>query len=143
MNSDIIYAEDRPLSSQQFIDLLSRSSLGERRPLQDEECIDGMLKHGNLLVTAWHGDRPVGVARSVTDFHYCCYLSDLAVDSAYQKRGIGLELQRQTQRRLGPRCKVILLAAPAAASYYPRIGYQRHEGCWIVGSEEPLGSPRD
>ena len=78
------------------------------------------------------GDLLVGVARSVTDFAYCCYLSDLAVCADYQRQGIGLELQRRTLAMLGPRCKLILLAAPAAAGYYPHIGFERHESCWVA-----------
>jgi len=78
-----------------------------------------MLDHANLLVTAWSGDRLIGVARSVTDFHFCCYLSDLAVAVDFQRQGIGKELMRLTQAELGPRCTLILLSAPAAVDYYP------------------------
>ena len=107
---------------------------------QDADCIAGMLQHGNLLICGWDGQLLVGVSRCVTDFHYACYLSDLAVDSAYQGRGIGIKLQQLTQEQLGPRCKLVLLAAPAATEYYPRIGYSRHESCWIVDSDGPLGA---
>ena len=72
--------------------------------MDDRACMEGMLAHGNLLVTAWCEDKLVGVARSVTDFHFCCYLSDLAVDVAFQRQGIGKELIRLTQAQLGPRC---------------------------------------
>ncbi len=119
--------------------MLERSTLGERRPIEDDTCLAGMVENGDLLVTAWHDDLLVGVARSVTDFHYCCYLSDLAVDEAYQSRGIGIELQRQTQAALGPRCMIILLAAPAAESYYPKIGFSRHDSCWIAERTTRLG----
>ncbi|TAK84030.1 MAG: GNAT family N-acetyltransferase, partial [Aquabacterium sp.] len=111
---NITYHHDRSISSEQFIDVLNRSSLGLRRPVNDAACIAGMLKHADLLCTAWDGDQLVGVARSVTDFSYCCYLSDLAVDESYQRSGIGKELIRQTQLQLGLLCKIILLAAPAA-----------------------------
>lgn len=97
-----------------------------------------MLEHGNLLCTAWDGDRLVGVARSVTDFAYCCYLSDLAVDAAYQKQGIGRALMRLTQAQLGPSAKLILLAAPAAAAYYPRLGFQAHPSAWVLDADHPL-----
>jgi len=91
-----------------------------------------MLQHANLLCTAWDEGKLVGVARSVTDFEYCCYLSDLAVDEKYQKNGIGKELIRLTQLKLGPRAKIILLAAPKAAEYYPRIGFAAHGSAWIL-----------
>lgn len=97
-----------------------------------------MIANSNLVVSAWDGDRPVGIARSITDFHYACYLSDLAVDKAYQKRGIGKKLQRITQEQLGPKCKLILIAAPAADSYYEHIGYDRNERCWVLARDASI-----
>ncbi len=137
----ITYATDRPLTQEQFIDLLTRSTLGERRPIDDAATIAGMLRHADLLVTAWDDDTPVGVARSVTDFTYCCYLSDLAVDAAYQRQGIGVELMARTQEQLGPNCKIILLAAPAAADYYGHVGFSHHPRCWILDRDTKLRPP--
>lgn len=127
----IHYSHDRTLTSDEFVDLLTRSTLAERRPVEDLDCIASMLKHADLLITAWDQERLVGVARSVTDYSYCCYLSDLAVDTAYQRQGIGQELIRQTRQRLGPRCRVILLSAPKATTYYPHIGFEPHPSAWI------------
>lgn len=129
---EIRYEADRSISGSAFVDLLKRSTLAERRPVDDPKCIEAMLRHANLLITAWEGEKLVGVARSVTDFEYCCYLSDLAVDESYQKRGIGRELIRRTQSKLGPRAKLILLAAPKAESYYPRIGFTAHRSAWVL-----------
>jgi GNAT superfamily N-acetyltransferase len=120
------------VTSDQFIDLLVRSTLGERRPIDDRQCMEGMLANSNLVVTAWDGDTLVGIARSVTDFHYACYLSDLAVAQSHQKMGIGKELQRRTQAQLGPHCKLILLAAPAANGYYGHIGFTHNDRCWVL-----------
>lgn len=133
------YTHERSITPEQFVDLLERSTLAERRPVGEPDRIATMLDHADLLCTAWDGDRLVGVARSVTDFAYCCYLSDLAVDAAYQKRGIGRELIRQTQERLHPRCNVILLAAPRAVAYYPRIGMTQHPSAWITPASPRLG----
>lgn len=135
----IRYEHSRPITRDSFIDLLERSTLAERRPVDSSACIDAMLEHGNLLCTAWDGERLVGVARSVTDFEYCCYLSDLAVDLAYQHQGIGKELIRLTQSRLGERAKIILLAAPKAAEYYPNIGFEHHDSAWIIPASTALG----
>ena len=88
----IDYMINEPISADQFIDVLNRSTLGQRRPIDDRECMEAMVKHANLLVTAWDGNTLVGVARSMTDFVYACYLSDLAVDAAYQRRGVGKAL---------------------------------------------------
>jgi Predicted acetyltransferase len=136
---DIVFSTDRPLTSAQFIDVLRRSTLAERRPVDDVACIEAMLHHANLLCTAWSGETLIGVARSVTDFAYCCYLSDLAVDAAFQSRGVGRELIRLTQSKLGLRAKIILLAAPAAREYYPRIGFQRHDSAWMLPAGSALG----
>ena len=127
---------DRVLDVEQFLDVLSRSTLAGRRPVGDRACMEGMLAHASLLATAWDGELLVGVARSVTDFHYCCYLSDLAVDEAYQRRGIGRALIAATLARLGPRCRLRLIAAPAAADYYPRLGFRRNDRCWEIDPGE-------
>lgn len=134
----ITYSTTRPITPAQFVDLLVRSTLGERRPIDDPEAIDGMVRNADLTATAWEGELLVGVARSVTDFTYCCYLSDLAVDAAYQRRGIGVELMARTQDRLGPRCKIILLAAPAAADYYGHVGFEHHPRCWVLDRNRRL-----
>jgi len=100
-----------------------------------------MLEHANLLLTAWHGDRLVGIARSLTDFVYVAYCSDLAVDLAYQKQGIGRRLMEETRVRIKPECRIVLLAAPKAADYYPRLGFERHASAWtLVGpvANEPV-----
>ena len=136
----IDYIVNPTLTTDGFIDLLNRSTLGVRRPVDDEECIRGMLNHANLVVAAYEDKKLVGIARCVTDFHYCCYLSDLAVDEAYQKRGIGLELIRHTQMKIGLKCKIILLSAPAAVDYYPHIGFEQHPQAWVL--KQPVASMR-
>ena len=129
---EITYESERKITDAEFVNLLKRSTLAERRPVDDAACIEGMLKNGNLLVTAWDGEKLVGVARSVTDFAYCCYLSDLAVDEAYQHKGIGRELIRLTKSKLGPKANLILLSAPKAVTYYPKIGLEAHPSAWIL-----------
>ncbi len=137
----IDYTTEVPLTPIAFTDLLRRSTLAERRPVDDAATIAGMVANADLTVTAWDGDLLVGVARSVTDFTYCCYLSDLAVDVAYQRQGIGVELIARTQVALGPRCNLILLAAPAAADYYSHIGFVHHPRCWILPRDQRPGRP--
>ncbi len=130
----IEYFHDRKITPDQFIDLLRRSTLAERRPVHDLARIADMLAHANLVCTAWDGGVLVGVSRSLTDFAYCCYLSDLAVDVVYQKKGVGKALIRLTQTRLHPQCKIILLAAPKAEGYYPKIGFSHFHSAWILAS---------
>jgi ribosomal protein S18 acetylase RimI-like enzyme len=91
-----------------------------------------MLDHANLVVCAYDGDTLVGVARALTDFSFCCYLSDLAVDEAYQRQGIGKELIAQVQRACGEEAMVLLLAAPAARDYYGHIGMEKVDNGWIL-----------
>ncbi|KLV03822.1 GCN5 family acetyltransferase [Photobacterium aquae] len=135
---DIVYEINRQVSPEEFVDLLKRSTLGERRPIDDAECMSGMISNSNLVVTAWDDDKLVGIARSVTDFYYCCYLSDLAVDEQYQRLGIGKQLQVCTQRQLKPKCKLLLIAAPAANEYYGQIGYSKNERCWVLPPEQEI-----
>jgi predicted N-acetyltransferase YhbS len=129
---NIAYFHDRQITSAQFVDVLKRSTLAERRPVDDLKRISEMLAHANLLCTAWAGDALVGVSRSLTDFSYCCYLSDLAVDVAHQKKGIGRELICLTRSRLNPQCKIILLAAPKAEGYYRKIGFTHFHSAWVL-----------
>src|SRR5579885_2078060 len=134
----ITYSSDRAITAEQFIDVLNRSTLGARRPIDDVARIAEMVKNANLTCTAWDGEKLVGVARSVTDFVYCCYLSDLAVDERYQHQGIGKELIRETQARLHPQTRLILLAAPKAVNYYPKIGFDKHDSAWLIGARTEL-----
>jgi predicted N-acetyltransferase YhbS len=133
----IEYQKENNLSSDEFIELLVASTLGERRPVNDVERIESMLRNANIIVTGRNSSRLVGVARSVSDFVFCTYLSDLAVHIDFQKQGIGRELIRQT-KLLAPKAKLILLSAPKAVEYYPRIGMKRHEHCYYIDSVEEL-----
>ena len=135
--AEIKYRTDSEVSVAEFLKLLTLSTLGERRPIDDLDCIEGMLRNSNLTVTAWDGSKLVGIARSMTDFHYACYLSDLAVDRTYQRQGIGLRLQQITQEQLQPKCKLILISAPAANDYYPSIGYESSPRCWVLPRDRP------
>lgn len=129
---EIVYESEPGLGVDEFWDLLRRSTLSERRP-SDRATLAGMLAGASLIVTARLEGRLVGVSRALTDFHYCTYLSDLAVDQAYQRRGIGRELLHRTHEAAGRRTKLILLAAPKARDYYPRLGMERHDSCWTMG----------
>lgn len=132
----ISYAIDRVITLEQFRDVLVRSTLGERRPIDNDECLRGMIVNTDIMATAWDGDKLVGISRSLTDWHYSCYLADLAVDAAYQRDGIGKQLIDLTQRQLGSLCKIILLAAPAASEYYPRIGFTHNPRAWMLDADK-------
>lgn len=134
--SEILYAVEPDLTAVEFQDVLVRSTLAERRPADDLGRLDKMLRQADIIVTARENGRLVGIARSLTDFSYCCYLSDLCVDAALQKRGIGRALIERTQAAMGPQCLLVLLAAPAAVGYYPRIGMRSHGSAWVIDRQE-------
>jgi predicted N-acetyltransferase YhbS len=133
----IEYKIENDLNLEEFRDVLLRSTLAERRPVDNEERMIAMLKHGNLIVTARIDGLLVGVSRALTDFQFCTYLSDLAVDEKYQKMGIGKELIRQTKLAT-PNAKLILLAAPAAINYYPKTGMKKFDYCFLLDDVNDL-----
>lgn len=126
----IEYSNSKTITAEQFAGVLERS--GIRRPTTDLPRLQTMLDQADILWTAWDGANLVGVARSLTDFAYACYLSDLAVDTACQYQGIGRELVRRTQAQIGEKVALILLSAPAAMDYYPKIGFEKAENAFIV-----------
>lgn len=134
--SDIQYQLEPELSVDEFISVLHRSTLGERRPVDDRERIAGMLRHADLIVTARRAGYLVGVSRAITDFHFCTYLSDLAVDLSFQRQGIGQRLIDETHQAAGRQTMLVLIAAPAAQSYYPHIGMSSHPSCWYIPRQE-------
>ncbi|HLD22530.1 MAG TPA: GNAT family N-acetyltransferase [Sulfuricurvum sp.] len=135
---NITYQITPDLSTESFIDILNRSTLGERRPINDLECLESMIKNADIIVTAVLDEKIVGVARAVTDFSYCCYLSDLAVDVSFQSHGIGKKLIQSVREQLGAKCKLILLSAPAAVEYYPKIGFTQHPSAWVLDSTKEI-----
>ena len=133
MNSSIVYALEPDLRAAEFVDVLVRSTLSERRPVADLDRIARMLSNASLVLTARDSEGLlIGVSRAITDYSYCTYLSDLAVDLAYQRQGIGRELIRQTHEAAGLETSLVLLSAPAAETYYPHVGMQQHKSCWVT-----------
>ena len=129
----IRYDIEPALAPNEFVDILQRSTLAERRPVSDAAVISGMLSNADIILTARNDQGLlVGVSRAITDYHYCTYLSDLAVDVAYQRQGIGRELIRRTHETAGLATRLVLLSAPAARTYYPHIGMRLHESCWTI-----------
>jgi ribosomal protein S18 acetylase RimI-like enzyme len=119
-----------PLSLEQLGEIYSRSGL--RRPVADRARLAKMRDHANLTVTAWDGPRLVGIARALTDFAFCCYLSDLGVDRDYQRKGVGRAMVEKMARHLGEEVMILLLSAEAAMGYYPKIGFEKVENAWKI-----------
>jgi predicted N-acetyltransferase YhbS len=125
----ISYRTGNDLDLDEVIDLYRASTLGQRRPIDDRSRMEQMIRKANLVITAWDEDLLVGISRSLSDFSYATYLSDLAVRESHQRQGIGKELIRLTQQASAP-ATIILLAAPAAEQYYPHIGFTHHPQAW-------------
>lgn len=134
---DIEYDRLPDLNPDEFIDLLRRSGLAARRPAADKERIGRMLQNADLVIVARDAKTRllVGAARSVTDFSYCCYLSDLAVDRDYQRRGIGRRLIEETRKAAGPESMCLLVSAPDAVPFYEAIGMPRTGSAFLYGRE--------
>jgi predicted N-acetyltransferase YhbS len=134
----ITYRLGNDLDLDQVIELYRASTLGERRPVAERARMQAMMTNANLVVTAWDGELMVGISRALSDFAYATYLSDLAVRVSHQRRGIGRELIRETRRHSGPAAYIVLLAAPKAVDYYPRIGFAPHPSGWILRPGQEL-----
>jgi predicted N-acetyltransferase YhbS len=134
----IEYRFGNDLDLDAVIELYRASTLGERRPIDDRDRMQAMLHHADIVVTAWDGDTMVGIARSISDFAYSTYLADLAVRVSHQRQGIGRELIRQTRAAGGPKTSLLLLSAPAAVEYYPRIGFVPHQSAWLLRPGDKL-----
>mgnify|MGYP006376842203 FL=1 len=128
----IDYNVEPLLSAEEVLAVLQKSTLAERRPVEDRKRIESMLVNADVIVTARSGQLLVGVSRAITDFSFCTFLSDLAVDVEFQKHGIGRELISRTHAAAGLATRLVLLAAPKARTYYPRIGMLPHDSCWMV-----------
>ena len=133
--AQIAYGIEPGLAAGEMIDLLGRSGLAAHRPVDESERIGRMLAAAGLVVTARAGDLLVGVARSLSDFAYVCYLSELAVDAEWRGRGVGRALIRHTRGAAGGECKLVLLAAPGADGFCERAGLTRLDNAW--------GAPRE
>lgn len=127
---EITYSSDKMPAIQEIIELYISSGLN--RPVTDYDRITRMYKHSNLIVTAWDKDKLVGISRSLTDFCYCCYLSDLAVREDYKHKGIGKKMIDMTKEIVGEKSMLLLLAAPAAMEYYPKVGLEKVDNGFII-----------
>lgn len=129
---DITYTIEPDLKAAEFIDLLNRSGLGVRRPVDDPARIQRMIDFASVMLCARDEGKLVGIARSLTDYSYCCYLSDLAVDKAYQGKKIGQQLILRTQEIIGEQAMLLLLEAPMAKGYYEHVGFEKVENGWML-----------
>ena len=126
----ITYKVNSKVEAHQFADLIKSSGL--RRPVEDLNRLKKMLDNANLIVSAWDGERLIGIARALTDYCYCCYVSDLAVDREYQKQGIGQELITEVQKLVGDESMLLVIASPESMEYYPKIGFTKIDNAFLI-----------
>ena len=131
--TNIQYSYTQKPTAEQVIDLYN--SAGLPRPTNDKERIQKMIDHSDLIVTAWDGELLVGVSRCITDWAWCCYLSDLAIRQEYQKDGIGKILIKLTKEKVGEQSMVLLVSVPTALEYYPKVRFEKQEGAFIIKRE--------
>ena len=134
----ISYRTGNELPLDAVLEVYRSSGLALRRPIEDGLRMASMLRHSNLVLSAWDGELMVGISRALTDFSYITYLSDLAVRASHQRRGIGAELIGRTQAA-APDAQIVLLAAPAAESYYPHLGFKHHSQAWLLDRGRAVG----
>jgi len=134
---NVIYSQEPDLTVEEFADVLERSTLAARRPMTNRPLLDQMLRNSQLCLTARLDGKLVGISRAITDFSYCTYLADLAVDREFQRLGIGRELIDRTHEAAGRHTLLLLLSAPEAADYYPHIGFEPHHSCWTLPRQLP------
>lgn len=127
---NISYSFDKIPTADQIIELYDNAGLP--RPTSDKERIQKMYDNSNLIITAWDNELLVGVSRSITDWVWSCYLSDLAVRDEYKKEGIGRKLINLTKEKVGEQSMVLLLSVPSAMEYYPKVGFTKQESSFII-----------
>ncbi|MCL4336561.1 MAG: GNAT family N-acetyltransferase [Candidatus Thermoplasmatota archaeon] len=127
---NVVYEKKGTVNANELSELFKKS--GINRPYEDLDRMQRMIENSDMLVTARIDGQLVGIARSLTDYSYCCYLSDLAVDKKYQKMGIGKEMVHRTREQLSEEVSLILLSAETALNYYPKIGFDRVDNAFVI-----------
>jgi len=127
---ELTYKINPALNPEEVADVFRKS--GIKRPVDNIARIQKMIENADITIAASEGSKLVGIARAITDYAYCCYLSDLAVEKAYQKQGIGQELVRKLREHLGEEVSLVLISAPTALEYYPKIGFQSTDKAFVI-----------
>ncbi|REK77008.1 GNAT family N-acetyltransferase [Paenibacillus paeoniae] len=127
----ITFHEDDTITPEELAEVFIQS--GIRRPAQDLERLSRMLTHADERLTARADGKLVGILRAITDYAYCCYISDLAVDQAYHGQRIGERLMQKLQEKLGnDEIQYILVSAPTAVGFYERMGMERLDKAFVI-----------
>lgn len=127
---EITYKDSKDIKPEDISRVFMTS--GIKRPYQDLDRLERMLQNSDIVITAWQDEKMIGIARALTDYSYCCYLSDLAVDLDYQKCGIGQKLINMVREKIGEESSLVLLSAPGAVNYYPKVGFAHNDRAFVI-----------
>ncbi len=90
------------------------------------------LMNAHTLVTAWDGDRLVGLGNAISDGCLVVYYPHLLVHPHYQNRGIGKMIMDRMQEKYGHFHMQMLTADEGAIKFYEKMGFVR------AGKTEPM-----
>lgn len=98
-----------------------------------------MLRHTDLTLCAWDGERLVGFGRVLTDFIYRATIWDVIVDKAYQGQGIGTEIVKRILNH--PRLSRVELVwlCTRRPGFYEKLGFTSKEQTGMVWSRTEKG----
>lgn len=121
----IIYQQET-LTAEEYIAFLARTDLGSQYPRERfRERIGKLVQNVSISLTARTQEGLlVGVLLGLTDFSYWLYVTDLGVDRAYTRRGIGSRLMKQAHEIAGGEkdIAVYLIANDQAIPFYEKLG---------------------
>lgn len=128
---NLVYAINGACTVSEVQEVFMKS--GIRRPVGDIDRLQRMIDHADEIITARDGDKLIGFLRAITDYSYCCYVSDIAVDIDYQDSGIGKELIRLLRNKLGEEeVQYVLTSAPKALGFYEKLGFERNHNAFVL-----------
>ena len=117
------------LAPEEYIDFLKRTDLGSQYPKERFETrILRLLQNASISLAARNGEgRLVGALLGLTDFAYWLYVTDLGVDRAYLRKGIGRRLMQAALELAGGErdIAVYLVANEGAVPFYEKLGMRR------------------
>ena len=92
------------------------------------------LLNSPTLITAWHGDKLVGLGNALSDGYLVVYYPHLIIHPDYQGKGIGKLIMEKFQEIYKDFHQQILVADGGAIDFYKKCGFEKAgatESMWI------------
>ena len=128
MNSNVIIREEH-ITADEYINFLKRTDLGKQYPKERfRERIEKLVGNVSIsLVARNENNTVVGVLFGLTDFAYWLYVTDLGVDRAYERQGIGKQLMKTAHKIAGGEKDIALylIANENAVPFYEKLGMKK------------------